>query len=204
MGHWGLARRTTVEAALRLLVGRLRVRLSLVGALLLVGLLALVSVSALADGGGAGGGGGMGGGGGGGGSAPVPPADPAYTAGVKAIERGNYAEAIRLLEGVVAKDDRNADAYNWLGYATRQSGDAAKSIALYQKALAIDPKHRGAHEYLGEAYLVLGDLPKAREHLAALNRLCFFSCEQYRDLKEAVQAYEASGGQTRPKSKGAP
>src|SRR5690348_4734340 len=98
MGHWGLARRTTVEAetveaALRLLVGRLRVRLSLVGALLLVGplalllvgLLALVPVSALADGGGAGGGGGMGGGGGGGGSAPVPPADPAYTAGVKAI-----------------------------------------------------------------------------------------------------------------------
>ena len=72
------------------------------------------------------------------------------------------------------------------------------------EADAIDPKHRGAHEYLGEAYLVLGDVAKAREHLATLNKLCFLPCSQYSDLKKAVQAYEASGGQTRPTSKRAP
>jgi len=72
----------------------------------------------------------------------------------------------------------------------RLNGDPAKSIPLYEKALAIDPKHLGAHEYIGEAYLVLNDLPKAKEHLARLDRLCALSCEQYRDLKKAIQAYE--------------
>lgn len=127
--------------------------------------------------------------------------DPTYVEGVNAVKRGNYAAAIPLFEAVIAKDDRNANAYNWLAYSTRQSGDAAKAIPIYQKALAIDPKHRGAHEYIGEAYLVLGDLPKAKEHLAVLDKLCFLPCEEYSDLKKAVRDYESSGGRIRPASK---
>ena len=58
-----------------------------------------------------------GGGGGGGGdgartSAPVKPEDPQYGQGVKAIKAGKFAEAITLLDGVVARDNTNADAYN--------------------------------------------------------------------------------------------
>ena len=117
-------------------------------------------------------------------AAPAQAVDPDYTA------------AIPLLEAVIKRDAGNANAYNWLGYATRKSGNAAASIPIYQKALAIDPKHKGAHEYIGEAYLMLGDLPKAKEHLARLNSLCFFSCEEYRDLKKAVEQYEKSGGKT--------
>jgi tetratricopeptide (TPR) repeat protein len=94
----------------------------------------------------------------------------------------------------VQRDASNADAYNWLAYATRKNGDAAASIPLYEKALALDPKHKGAHEYIGEAYLVLGNLPKAKEHLAKLNSICFFSCEEYRDLKKAVEQYEKKAG----------
>ena len=121
------------------------------------------------------------------------PADPDYTAAVQAIKGERFADAIPLLEKVVAKEPRNADAYNWLGYATRRKGDPAASIRIYQKALAIDPKHLGAHEYMGEAYLMLGNLPKAKEHLAALDKLCFFSCEEYRDLKKAVERFEKTG-----------
>jgi tetratricopeptide (TPR) repeat protein len=121
---------------------------------------------------------------------PVKPEDPDYTAGVKAIKADQFAAAIPLLENVVKRDATNADAYNWLAYATRKNGDPAASIPIYQKALAIDPKHRGAHEYIGEAYLMLGDLPKAREHLARLDKLCFFPCSEYRDLKKAVENYE--------------
>ena len=131
-------------------------------------------------------------------STPAAQEDPTYAEGVSAVKRGNYAEAIRLFETVIAKDDRNANAYNWLAYSTRQSGDAAKAIPIYQKALAIDPKHRGAHEYIGEAYLVLDDLPRAKEHLRTLDSLCMFSCSEYRDLKRAVEAYEKSGGKTKP------
>src|SRR5256714_13393848 len=129
-------------------------------------------------------------------TAPEKAADPDYTAAVNAIKAEKFPAAIPLLEGVVKRDATNADAYNWLAYAIRKNGDAAPSIPVYQKALAIDPKHKGAHEYIGEAYLMLGDLAKAREHLARLNSLCFFSCEEYRDLKQAVEQYEKSGGKT--------
>jgi tetratricopeptide (TPR) repeat protein len=127
--------------------------------------------------------------------------DPDYTAGVAAIKANDFARAIRLLEGVVARDEKNANALNWLGYATRKAGDPAKSIPIYQKALAVDPDHRGAHEYIGEAYLLLDNPAKAREHLARLDKLCFFPCAEFTDLKKAVEAYEARTGKGRSSSK---
>ena len=39
---------------------------------------------------------------------------------------------------------------------------------------------------------MVGDLPKAKEHLAALDKLCFFTCAEYRDLKKAIERYERS------------
>lgn len=129
---------------------------------------------------------------------PSTPEDPEYTAAVRAIKAGDFPGAIGLLEGVVARDRTNADAYNWLAYAIRRNGDPAKAIPLYRQALALDPKHKGAHEYIGEAYLTLDDLARAKEHLARLDSLCFFPCSQYRDLKKAVEAYEKSGGKVKP------
>jgi tetratricopeptide (TPR) repeat protein len=128
------------------------------------------------------------------------PEDPGYSAGVKAIKAKDYAGAIPLLEGAVAKDGKNADALNWLGYATRMNGEPAKSIPIYERALAVDPKHKGAHEYIGEAYLTMGNLPKAKEHLARLDSICFLPCSEYRDLKKAVAEYESSGGKAKPAS----
>ncbi|HSB70948.1 MAG TPA: tetratricopeptide repeat protein [Candidatus Methylomirabilis sp.] len=162
-------------------------------------LIVAVLVAGLPVPGGADGGGG-GGDGGGGPEARAKAEDPDYTAGVKAIEAEKFTTAIPLLEGVIARDGTNADAYNWLAYAVRRNGDPEKAIPIYQKALALNPKHRGAHEYIGEAYLTLNDLAKAKEHLAALDRLCFFPCSQYRDLKKAVEAYERSGGSAKPQA----
>src|SRR5262245_34112029 len=156
-------------------------------------LLLLVPGLALADG--------RGGGGGGGGSgqaAALKMRTPEYTRGVKAIECKDFARAVTLLEVAVQRTPDDADAWNYLAYATRKNGAPAKSIPLYEKALALDPRHLGAHEYIGEAYLALNDLPKAKEHLARLNKLCFFSCEEYRDLKKAVQAYEKANGEVKP------
>ena len=148
--------------------------------------LLLLPVPALADGGG------------GGGGATAKQQTAEYTAGVQAIEAKDFARAITLLEAAVQRTPDDADAWNELAYATRKSGEPAKSIPLYQKALALDARHLGAHEYIGEAYLALDNLPKAKEHLARLNRLCLFSCEQYRDLKKAVESYEKSGGKVKP------
>jgi predicted Zn-dependent protease len=118
-----------------------------------------------------------------------PPTD--YSRAKTMIEAKNFKEAIPLLQQVVAKEPKNADAYNLLGYATRKSGDPNGSLQYYTTALQIDPKHLGANEYLGEAYLMLGKLPQAEQQLARLDQLCMFGCVEYRTLKTAIADYKA-------------
>ena len=38
-----------------------------------------------------------------------------------------------------------------------------------------------------------GDLPKAEQRLATLDKACTFGCEEYTDLKKAVRNYKANG-----------
>ncbi|CAN5907707.1 tetratricopeptide repeat protein [soil metagenome] len=102
----------------------------------------------------------------------------------------DYTNALPLLQQVVTKDPRNADAYNLMGYATRKSGNANGSLQYYQQALAIDPKHIGAYEYLGEAYLMLDRPAEADQMLARLDSLCTFGCAEHRMLKAAVADYK--------------
>ncbi|HEY9182614.1 MAG TPA: tetratricopeptide repeat protein [Gammaproteobacteria bacterium] len=117
-------------------------------------------------------------------------ADADFEAGKAAIRSQNWSAAIGHFSKVVARDPQNAGAQNWLGYANRKSGNLDLAFKHYDEALRLDPKHRGAHEYIGEAYLMKGDVAKAKEHLATLDRICFFGCEEYSDLKKAIAQYE--------------
>ncbi len=67
---------------------------------------------------------------------------------------------------------------------------ASRSSSHYTEALRLDPKHRGAHEYIGEAYLMKGDVAKAKEHLATLDRLCLFGCGEYSAVKKSIAGFE--------------
>ena len=130
--------------------------------------------------------------------APTPtraaPADPDLADARARIEAGDWAGAVAVLKKAVARDPGNADYHNLLAYSTRKGPNPDMDLVFkhYNEALRLDPKHRGAHEYIGEAYLLIGNLPKAKEHLAALDKLCFFSCEEFRDLKKAIERYEVS------------
>jgi len=131
----------------------------------------------------------------GGSSDPAPaatsrPVDFNFTRAKAMIEAKDYRGAIPLLQQVVAKESRNADAYNLLGFATRKSGDPQGSLPHYQQALAIDAKHLGAHEYLGEAYLMLDRLAEAEQMLARLDSLCVFGCAEHRMLRTAIANYK--------------
>lgn len=129
-----------------------------------------------------------------GGSDPAPaakPADPNFTEGRKAIDRKDWAAAIPLFQQVVAKDAKNADAFNWLGYAQRNQGNYDAAFDAYNKALAIDGRHRGAHEYIGEAYLKVGNIAKAEEHLKRLDSICTFGCAEYTELKNKIASAKA-------------
>jgi Flp pilus assembly protein TadD len=126
----------------------------------------------------------------GGDSTPAVPEDPDYAAGKRAVAAMNWQAALDAFNKVVAKDPRNADAHTYLGYVYRKSGNLDLAFKEYDEALRLEPRHRGAHEYVGEAYLMTDNLAKAEEHLKALDRICFFSCEEYRDLKKAVAEYK--------------
>ena len=149
--------------------------------------MALAPAWVLADGGGGGGSSGSGG-------SRSSAADPQYNAAVSAIKAQDYAKAIDLLQGYVARSPEDANGENWLAYSYRKSGQLDAAFEHYDKALKIDPKHLGAHEYMGEAYLMVGNLAKAEEHLKILDKLCFLPCEQFTDLKEAVAAYKVNKG----------
>jgi Flp pilus assembly protein TadD len=123
-------------------------------------------------------------------SAPGAAADPDVEAGKTAIRGKDWSGAIAAFGKVAARDPKDANAQNFLGYAYRMSGRLDLAFKHYNEALRLDPRHRGAHEYIGEAYLMKGDLAKAKEHLAQLDRLCFFGCTELTDLRKAIAEYE--------------
>jgi Tfp pilus assembly protein PilF len=119
--------------------------------------------------------------------------DPAVKTAKGAIAAGDYASAQLGLKVALASDPGNADLHNLYAYSLRKGANPDMQLVFkhYNEALRIDPKHRGAQEYIGEAYLMTGNLAKAKEHLAALDKICFFGCAEYDELKKAVAAYEA-------------
>ena len=92
-------------------------------------------------------------------------------------------------------DVGSADWNNLMGYSLRKAKtpDYEGAEKYYNDALRIDPRHRGALEYSGELYLIKGDLAKAEERLQALDKACRLPCDEYTDLKKAVQAYKSNG-----------
>jgi len=109
------------------------------------------------------------------------------------IATKNWPAAIVELKRV--NDAGDADWNNLMGYSLRKgpTPDLAGAEKFYNEALRIDPKHRGALEYSGELYLMTGDLAKAEQRLATLDKLCTFGCEEFSELKTAIAQYKAKG-----------
>lgn len=117
---------------------------------------------------------------------------PTWQTGVKKeLKSANYEAAIKILQ--TANDSGSADWNNLIGYAMRLKNppDLMASESFYKAALKIDPTHKGALEYYGELLLMKNDLNGAEQMLVRLDKACFFSCEEFRDLKQAIAAYKA-------------
>jgi len=124
-------------------------------------------------------------------STPSEPASSWQSQAQKEIKANNYSAAIKTLEA--ANQINSADWNNLLGYAQRKKSppDLAAAERFYQAALKIDAKHRGALEYYGELLLMKNDLAGAEQMLARLDKACVFSCEEFRDLKEAIASFKS-------------
>jgi tetratricopeptide (TPR) repeat protein len=109
-----------------------------------------------------------------------------------AIQAGQWLRAEGLLRAALAQDPLHAESHNLYAYSIRKGPEPRMDLVFrhYNEALRLRPDHRGAHEYLGEAYLMTGNLSKAREHLALLDRLCAGGCEEQAKLKQAIDTAE--------------
>ena len=118
--------------------------------------------------------------------------DPVMERVAAATSRKDWPAAQAILKDAVASNPKNADYHNLYAYSIRKGANPDMSLVFkhYNAALAIDPKHKAAHEYLGEAYLMVKNVAKAKEHLAQLDKICFFFCAEYTELKNAIAAYE--------------
>ena len=123
-------------------------------------------------------------------SSSRPSVSPEFKAGKKAVKKGDFQSAIAYLNKANEKNPKNADIHNLLGYSYRKLGDTDRAFQHYHIALQIKPKHRGANEYLGELYLETDQLAKAEERLEVLDEACFWGCEEYDDLKQAIEKYK--------------
>jgi cytochrome c-type biogenesis protein CcmH/NrfG len=107
------------------------------------------------------------------------------------IKAKDYAAALAELRDL-AEDTQRADVYNLLGFTLRKTGDFKTSLTYYTKALELQPDHKAAREYLGELYVETGDLEKAKQQLAILDKLCPGGCEEREDLQKAISGKSAS------------
>jgi Flp pilus assembly protein TadD len=117
--------------------------------------------------------------------------DPDFALGLKALSGEDWTGAISMLAPAALRDARNADIQNYLGYAHYRLRQLDAAFEHYRLALTLNPRQRSAHEHLGKAYLVVGNLAKAQEHLATLERICLVPCEQYDGLRKAVEKYRS-------------
>ena len=123
---------------------------------------------------------------------PKEPKDPKLEQARTAIDKQDWARAQGVLREAVAGNPQSAEYHNLYAYSIRKGANPAMDLVFrhYNEALRLEPRHRGAHEYIGEAYLMSGNLAKAKEHLAQLDKLCTFGCEEYTKLKKEVAVYE--------------
>jgi cytochrome c-type biogenesis protein CcmH/NrfG len=119
--------------------------------------------------------------------------DPMMDRYSAAAERQDWKGAAAAMQAAISKDPSNPDYHSLYAYSLRKGGTPEMDLVFkhYNEALRLDPRHRGAHEYLGEAYLMVGNVAKAKEELSALDKLCFFGCSEYNELKKSISEHEA-------------
>ncbi len=102
------------------------------------------------------------------------------------IAAGKLTEAAGLLETALAVDPRNRSAFVDLARIAKQQKVFGKAIRLANEALQLEPDDLDAIEVQGEAMVELGAIPRAKENLAKLQKLCASNCRQVAALSSAI------------------
>jgi Flp pilus assembly protein TadD len=119
------------------------------------------------------------------------PLDADFAAGKRALAAGEWKTAITAFELAALREPGNADIHNLTGYAYRRLREPERALDHFERALAINPRHRAAHQHAGEVQASAGNLAKAQQHLAALDRICLIPCTERADLHGAIVRFAA-------------
>jgi tetratricopeptide (TPR) repeat protein len=113
-------------------------------------------------------------------------ADETYVTAVSLINEKRYEEAIAFLQDARWAAGPHPDILTYLGFANRKLGRYDLAEGYYQAALGIFPEHRGALEYYGELKLERGNVAGAKAHLAKLEEICGFGCNEADELRRWI------------------
>ncbi len=113
-------------------------------------------------------------------------ADETYVTAVSMINEHRYEEAIAYLNDARWAAGPHPDILTYLGFANRKLKRYDVAESYYQTALGIYPAHRGALEYYGELKLERGDVAGAKAHLAKLEAICGFGCNEADELRRWI------------------
>jgi tetratricopeptide (TPR) repeat protein len=101
-----------------------------------------------------------------------------------------FQRALEHSREAVELDSTRYEAWNLVGFTSRQLGDYPHSFEAYRVALRLKPDFALAREYYGEGLLETGDFAGALEQLAWLRRIG--DAEQLDDLQRAVDRFRAA------------
>lgn len=111
---------------------------------------------------------------------------------------GKLIEASDLLETALVVDPRNRSAFVDLARIAKQQKLFGKTIRLANEALQLEPNDLDAIAVQGEAMVELGAIPRAKENLAKLQKLCPGSCPQVVELSNAISRGPTVASATTP------
>jgi Tfp pilus assembly protein PilF len=102
------------------------------------------------------------------------------------LSQGKLVEADDALETALAVDPKNRAAFNVMARVAIKQQLYGQAIRLTNKALALEPTDRDSLAIQGEAMVELGAVPRAKENLAKLQKLCANGCPQVSTLTNAI------------------
>ncbi len=106
--------------------------------------------------------------------------------GQNLLSSGRFEDAADALETALAVDPRNRTAYVTLARVAQKQKLFGKAIRFTNKALALEPADRDALAVQGEAMVELGAVPRAKDNLVKLQKLCPSGCQQLAMLSAAI------------------
>jgi len=102
------------------------------------------------------------------------------------LTSGKFVEADDALEASLTVDPRNRTAFVVMARVAQKQRLFGQAIRFTNKALALEPRDLDALAVQGEAMVELGAVPRARDNLAKLQKLCPNGCKQLTTLTAAI------------------